>query len=295
MDNRLPAWLRQKLPSKEVLQFSVSLKEKFKLNTICHSAKCPNSSDCFSRRHATFLILGDQCTRNCKFCNVDHYKQGGQFLSIDSDEADRIAQAVKHYSLEHVVVTSVTRDDLSDGGAKHFANTIDAIRRQNSNIKVEVLIPDFMGCQKSLGLVVEKNPEIIAHNLETVRKIFPLVRDKADYSRSLELLRNIKLLNPNQITKSSIMVGLGERQSDLRLALIDLRGVDCDMLVLGQYLRPSLNQYPVEKFYTPEEFKFWQELAYDLGFKSVCAFPFARTSYQMKPKLSERCEAKFAG
>jgi lipoic acid synthetase len=278
--NRLPAWLKQKLPSRDILQFSHSLKEIFNLNTVCHSAKCPNRWDCFSRKHATFLILGSRCTRDCKFCNIEKFDiKAKQDSCVDSYEPFRISQAVRYYNLEYVVITSVTRDDLGDGGAGHFVETIAEIRRQNAGIKIEVLIPDFRGSRQSLESVVRCSPEVIAHNLETVRKLYPLVRDKADYDRSLELLKNIKSLNPAQKTKSSIMLGLGESEGDLREALSDLRSVDCDMLVLGQYLRPSLNQYPVNKFYTPEEFKLWQEVACDLGFKSVCAFPFARTSF----------------
>ena len=287
MKNRLPIWFRQRLPSKEASQFSKDLRDKFRLSTVCHSAKCPNSSDCFSRRHATFLILGNRCTRNCSFCNIEYYSISGeesnQVFFVDRDEPYRIAQAVKYLNLEYVVITSVTRDDLFDGGAKHFAKTVRVVRENNPNIRIEVLIPDFGGLRQALEEVIQQNPEIIAHNLETVKKIYPLVRHKADYSRSLGVLRDIKLLNPNQTTKSSIMLGLGETESDLKQALMDLRNVNCDMLVLGQYLRPYLAQYPVQKFYSPQEFKSWKEFAYNLGFRNVCAFPLARTSYQMKP------------
>lgn len=178
-----------------------------------------------------------------------------------------------------VVITSVARDDLSDGGAEHFSKTINKIKKQNADVEVEVLIPDFYGSKKALEAVVNCNPEIIAHNLETAENIYPLARDGADYNRSLEVLKIIKSLNPDQTTKSSIMLGLGESEDGLKQVLVDLRSVDCDMLVLGQYLRPSLNQLPVSKFYTPEEFKFWEGHAYNLGFKSVCAFPLARTSF----------------
>ncbi|MFC1646520.1 lipoyl synthase [Candidatus Omnitrophota bacterium] len=283
MKNRLPVWFRQKLPSKKALQFSHTLREKFQLNTVCHSAKCPNSSECFSNGHATFLILGNCCTRDCGFCNIEHYpvpgKESKQIFLIDSNEPRRIAQAVKHFNLEYVVITSVTRDDLSDGGASHFAKTIWAIKEANPNVKVEVLIPDFNGSMEALEIVVNNNPEIIAHNLETVSRIYPLLRDKADYGRSLGVLRDIKSIDPSQTTKSSVMLGLGETKSDLKQAMVDLRNADCDMLVLGQYLRPSLKQYPVKKFYIPEEFKTWEKFAYSLGFKSVCASPLARTSF----------------
>ena len=283
----MPEWLRQKLPSQEALQFSEALKEKFRLNTVCHSAKCPNRSNCFSKKHATFLILGNHCTRNCNFCNIEHYREKGNVLCIDGGEPGRIAQAVKYFNLEYVVITSVTRDDLSDGGARHFAQVINLIKKSNFHVKVEVLIPDFMGSQNALGEVLRQEPDVIAHNLETVRRIYPLVRDRADYDRSLGVLRNAKLINQDQTTKSSILLGLGEDDSDLRQALQDLRNVKCDILVLGQYLRPSIKQYPVQKFYPPEEFKVWEEFAYQLGFKSVCSLPLARTSYLAREQ--EKC------
>lgn len=287
MSNRLPVWFRQKLPSKEALQFSETLRERFRLNTVCHSAKCPNRSDCFSKKHATFLILGNRCTRNCSFCHIENYRKEDGVLCIDSDELDRIAQAVEFFNLEYVVITSVTRDDLPDGGAGYFAQVVHLIKKHSPNVKVEVLIPDFMGSQIALEEVVRQEPDVIAHNLETVKRIYASIRDKADYDRSLGVLENIKLINPNQITKSSIMLGLGEADPDLLQALEDLRGVKCDMLVLGQYLRPSLRQCPVQKFYTPAEFKFWEEFAYSLGFRNVCALPLARTSYLAKEQ--EKC------
>ena len=287
MRNRLPAWFRQRLPSPEALQFSETLKEKFSLNTVCHSAKCPNRSDCFAKKHVTFLILGNRCTRNCSFCNIEHFREEDKVLCIDSGEPNRIVQAVKYFNLEYVVITSVTRDDLSDGGARHFAQVINLIKKSNFHVKVEVLIPDFMGSQNALGEVLRQEPDVIAHNLETVRRIYPLVRDRADYDRSLGVLRNAKLINQDQTTKSSILLGLGEDDSDLRQALQDLRNVKCDILVLGQYLRPSIKQYPVQKFYPPEEFKVWEEFAYQLGFKSVCSLPLARTSYLAREQ--EKC------
>jgi len=283
MNNRLPVWFKQRLPSNEALQFSAILRDKFKLNTVCHSAKCPNSSECFDNKQATFLILGNCCTRNCKFCNIEHYfipdNKTAQHLFVDKNEPHRIAEAVKYYNLEYVVITSVTRDDLSDGGASHFAQTIKTIKDDNFDVKIEVLIPDFKESREALKEVVNSRPEIVAHNLETVERLYPLVRDKADYDRSLEVLRNIKSLNPSQITKTSIMLGLGETEEDLRELLYDLREVSCDMLVLGQYLRPSLKQYPVQKFYSPDEFKDWERFAYSLGFKNVYASPLARTSF----------------
>ncbi len=282
MENRLPAWFKQDLPSQEALEFSDALRNKFRLNTVCHSAICPNISHCFSKRHATFMILGDRCTRNCRFCNIEQhsiFKQGlNQKLLVDLEEPYRIRDAVKSFNLEYVVITSVTRDDLEDGGAGHFAKTIQIVRELNPDTEIEVLIPDFMGSPEALEVVARQKPDVISHNLETVKVIFPLIRDKADYRRSLNLLNNIKLINPTQITKSSIMLGLGETNFDLEKALYDLGKANCDMLVLGQYLSPSAKYYPVQKFYSPDEFKYWKDFAYNIGFKSVCSFPLARTS-----------------
>lgn len=282
MKNRLPVWFKQELPSKEAGEFSLILRDRFKLNTVCHSAKCPNISSCFSKKQATFLILGSRCTRNCRFCEIEQYSifdgdRGG--ILPHRDEPYRIAQAVKFLNLEYAVITSVTRDDLSDGGAGHFLETIRQIRKFNPQAGIEILIPDFMGSEQALKKVVQEKPDVISHNLETVKRIFPLIRHRADYRRSLNVLKNIKLINPEQITKSSIMLGLGEVDGDLGEALLDLRSVDCDMLVLGQYLCPSAGRYPVHKFYSPHEFKFWQKSAYDLGFRSVCSSPLARSSY----------------
>lgn len=283
VENRLPVWFRQQLPSKEVLEFSGIIRDRFKLNTICHSAKCPNQSICFAKGHATFLILGDRCTRNCLFCNVEK----NQPSFVDSNESSRLARVVKFLNLEYVVITSVTRDDLADGGAKQFVRTIKAIRKFNPDVRIEVLVPDFGGSFEALEKIIDEKPDVISHNLETVKRIYPLIRDKANYERSLNVLRNIKSVNPFQITKSSIMLGLGGTDLDLKEALEDLRSVECDMLVLGQYLRPSLKHYPIQKFYSPQEFKSWERFAYDLGFKSVCAQPLARTSYLAKEQ--EKC------
>lgn len=282
MENRLPVWFKQDLPSRQALDFSHTLRKKFRLNTVCHSAKCPNIAHCFSLGHATFMILGERCTRNCRFCNVEHsvFEQGmSQKLPVDSQEPYRIRDAVRSLNLEYVVITSVTRDDLEDGGAGHFAKTIQLIRELNPKIDIEVLIPDFRGSFEALGVVVKAGAGVVSHNLETTKAIFPLVHDKADYERSLNLLKDIKSINPKQMTKSSMMLGLGETDADLKKALYDLRSVNCDMLVLGQYLRPSAKQYPVQKFYSPYEFDYWKDFAYGIGFKSVCAFPLARTSY----------------
>jgi lipoic acid synthetase len=265
MENRLPVWFKQNQPSKEALGFSNALRNKYKLNTVCHSARCPNISHCFSRNHATFMILGDRCTRRCGFCNIEKIPDAfEQDLTVDLGEPYRIAEAVRDFNLDYVVITSVTRDDLADGGAAHFAKTMQIIREVNPYTQIEVLIPDFKGSYEALEIVVRQAPDVISHNLETTKRIFSSVRHKANYRRSLDLLKNIKLINPEQNTKSS---------------LYDLRSAYCDILVLGQYLSPSLKHYPVQKFYMPEEFKYWKDFAYNIGFRHVCSFPLARTSF----------------
>jgi len=284
MINRLPSWLKQELPSKEVLELSRTIRSNFHLNTVCHSAKCPNVSDCFQKKHLTFMILGDTCTRNCRFCAVDSVVDNRKELLIDKDEPERISKAVEFLGLRYVVVTSVTRDDLIDGGAEHFAKTITAIRGINKNIKIEVLIPDFLGLSRALEKVVLAKPDIISHNIETVNRLYPFVRESAEYGRSLKVLESIKLIDSSIETKSSIMLGLGEKDIEIQESLKDLREINCDTLVLGQYLRPSTKQCSVKKFYTPEEFKYWGRFAYDLGFKGVNSFPLARTSYLIKER-----------
>ena len=277
MTNRLPRWLIQKLPSQNSWEFSEVLSKRFNINTVCHSALCPNRPTCFSKKHATFLILGDRCTRNCRFCAI----QASQPNPVDEEEPYRIAAACAELDIQYAVITSVTRDDLSDGGAGHFAKTIRIIKERNPSIGIEVLIPDFEGSLKSLNKVVKEEPQVIAHNLETVKRFY-ILRNKANYRRSLAVLKGIKFLKPNQATKSSLMLGLGELDSEIKEALGDLRKVDCDMLVLGQYLAPTKYHYPVQKFYTVEEFVFWKVVASDFGFKSVCSEPLARTSYLAK-------------
>lgn len=289
MKNRLPVWFKQELPSKDVSEFSDVLRREFQLNTVCHSAKCPNMSTCFRQRHATFLILGSRCTRSCRFCAVEPYTifDNAKNYIIDTDEPYRIAKACQYFNLKYVVVTSVTRDDLMDGGAGHFVDTIQAVKELNPDIMVEVLIPDFMGSINALEEIVKQGPDVISHNLETAKRIYPLIRNKANYNRSLSVLKNIRLISHYQTTKSSLMLGLGEVDKDIEEALEDLRSVHCDMLVLGQYLQPSLEQYPVQRFYSPEEFKYWEKFAYGLGFRSVYSSPKARTSYQMKTQLDQ--------
>ncbi len=275
--NRLPSWFKQELPGAQTLSMSRALSD-LKVNTVCLEAKCPNLTRCFAKQEVTFMILGGTCTRNCRFCAVDKAK--GAVLPVDPSEADNVALAVKKLGLKYVVVTSVTRDDLIDGGAGQFARVIDAVYGVNRLIKIEVLIPDFLADRLSLKKVIEVDPLVIAHNLETTRRLSAQLRPEADYERSLDVLRSIKDIKPEMITKSSIMLGLGESEADVIGSMRDLRAVECDILTLGQYLAPSKDHYPVKDFIKIEQFEKYKEIALSLGFKSVLSAPLARSSYK---------------
>lgn len=276
--HKLPVWFRQELPNQAVLKKLCLLKEA-KVHTVCQAAGCPNLSFCFKNKSLTFLILGDACSRNCKFCRVD--KAGGiEPLGLDWDEPQRIADMVRGLGLNYVVITSVTRDDLADGGASVFTKTIELIKAIDKNIKIEVLIPDFMGRLSSLECVVNAGPEVIAHNIETAKRLYPQVRPLADYFLSLEVLNKIKKLSPRLMTKSSLMLGLGETEKEVIEAMRDLRDCQCDALTLGQYLAPSSAHYPVKEFITLEQFQDYKELGLQLGFKSVFSGPLVRSSYR---------------
>ncbi len=274
----LPSWLKVKAPNMDKLAEMESTLRKGLLNTVCESALCPNLGECFSRKTATFLIMGNTCTRSCSFCAVP----GGQPEKLDEEEPARLAEAVRNLDLDYVVITSVTRDDLPDGGAEHFAATIKAIRHLNKNIPVEVLIPDFQGSKEALLTVTEAVPAVINHNLETVLRLYSKVRLGADYYRSLELLRLAKIIKPQLLIKSGLMVGLGETKSEIMKAIIDLHLVGCDLLTIGQYLAPSSEHEPVARYYTPEEFAAIQKKASSLGFKKVISGPLVRSSYHAK-------------
>ena len=255
----------------------VSLVSRLGIATVCESALCPNIVECWNSGVATFMIMGDVCTRGCRFC----YVVKGKPKPLDPLEPLRVAEAVRILGLDYVTITSVDRDDLPDGGASHFAETIRAIRRLNPGVKIEVLIPDFQGDVDAVREVVEAEPDVLAHNIETVRKLTPKVRDRrAGYDQSLKVLRVAKELNPSLITKSSILLGLGETFDEVVEAMRDLRSAGVDILVLSQYLRPSPKQLPVARMYTLEEFKELEEVAYKLGFSYVVAHPLARTSYK---------------
>jgi len=260
----------------EMVAQTRDLLDRLHLPTVCESARCPNRGECFSHHTATFLILGDVCTRGCAFCAV----KKGKPLSLEPDEPQRLAQAVSQLGLRHVVITSVTRDDLPDGGAAHYAGVVEGLREHCPGVRVELLVPDFGGSKEALAIVLAAQPDILAHNLETVPRLYPQVRRGAGYGRSLEVLRKAKAIFPRVITKSGMMLGLGEDSPEIEEVLQDLRLVDCDMLTLGQYLSPSLHHVPVARYVRPEEFVSWQRQALDLGFKSVAAGALVRSSYK---------------
>jgi len=245
------------------------------LHTICESAICPNQGDCFSKRTATFLILGDVCTRNCTFCAV----KKGFPLPVDEDEPAHLAEAAAHMGLRYVVITSVTRDDLPDGGAAHFAKVVTRLKKEKKAANVEVLIPDFQGSLEALRMVVDARPEVINHNMETVRRLYPEVRPMADYQRSLGLFRKIKELDSRIITKSGFMVGLGETKEELLEAMKDLRQAGCDLLTIGQYLQPSPQHRPLFQYIRPDEFEEYACLGREMGFIAVASAPLVRSSF----------------
>jgi lipoic acid synthetase len=268
-------WLRRTLPDQRVLDRMDALLEGLNLHTVCDSALCPNRGECFKKGTATFIILGNICTRNCGFCAV----KKGKPLPLDPEEPYHIAQAAKHLQLKHIVVTSVTRDDLPDGGAEHFAETIIEIKKQLPKSTVEVLVPDFKGSWEALQRVIDAQPEVINHNIETVNRLYRLVRPKAVYKRSLELLRQVKIRDKNIISKSGIMVGLGEEEEEIIQAMKDLREVDGDILTIGQYLRPSPLHLRVQNYIHPDKFEEYQKTGMSLGFKYVASAPLVRSSY----------------
>ena len=270
-----PSWLVQKAPDQESLRRMRALMEGQALNTVCVEAQCPNQGECFACGTATFLILGDICTRGCRFCAVKH----GRPAPIDPEEPNRLAQTAARLGLKHVVITSVTRDDLPDQGAGQFAAAVRAVKAASPGTSVEVLIPDFQGRLELLEMVAQAEPEVIAHNLETVPRFYGPVRRGAQYKRSLEVVANVKRVS-GAASKSGIMLGLGERREEVLGVLSDLRGAGCDILTLGQYLAPSPEHAPVERFVPPAEFDELKREALALGFKYVAASPYVRSSYR---------------
>ena len=273
-----PPWLKRRLPSGPDYGYIRRLVDKGQLHTVCQEAKCPNIWECFSHHTATFLILGDRCTRNCRFCAVAHDPVGPP----DQNEPMRVAQAAKEMGLKYVVVTSVTRDDLPDGGAGHFAATIHELRKYLPDALIEVLIPDFQGSKDALKTVVDSRPDVLNHNIETVQRLYSSVRPGAGYQRSLDLLGKVKAMTEGIPTKSGLMLGLGETDDEIRNTLKDLSGVGCDYLTLGQYLQPTKSHLPVERYIPPEEFEEWKIWALEIGFTEEASGPFVRSSYHAK-------------
>ena len=270
-----PSWIRVKINNSNVFSETKKIIRDKNLVTVCEEASCPNISECWSKKHATFMILGDTCTRACAFCNV----KTGIPNKVDILEPEKIANSVKELDLNHVVVTSVDRDDLEDGGAQHFANVVSSIKSLNINTTVEILTPDFLRKKDSYKIVVDSDPDVFNHNLETVPSLYLKVRPGSRYFQSLNLLSNVKIYNPNIFTKSGLMVGLGETKDELCQVMDDLRCANVDFLTIGQYLQPTPRHYPIKNFITPDEFNTYKEIAYSKGFLMVSSSPLTRSSY----------------
>jgi lipoic acid synthetase len=273
---RKPSWIRAKAPTGDLVKKLKSTLRENNLYTVCEEASCPNLGECFSKGTATFMIMGDICTRRCPFCDVGH----GRPNPLNTEEPYNLAQTVQNMGLRYVVITSVDRDDLRDGGAQHFVDCIDETRRLNPDIQLEILVPDFRGrMDVALEIMSKSPPDVFNHNLESVPTLYKKIRPGSDYQWSLDLLKKFKILHPNVPTKSGLMLGLGEEISDVEQVLRDLRAHDVNMLTLGQYLQPSLDHLAVERFVTPDEFDRLGEYAYSLGFDHVASGPMVRSSY----------------
>ena len=272
---RKPAWIRVKAPTSPVYRETHALMREHKLVTVCEEAACPNIGECWSQRHATMMIMGETCTRACSFCNV----ATGLPKALDTDEPRRVGDAVAKLGLQHVVITSVDRDDLADGGAEHFAQTIRAIRASAPTTTIEILTPDFLRKDGALEVVVEARPDVFNHNLETVPALYPTIRPGARYYHSLRLLDRVKRLDPSIFTKSGLMVGLGEKRIEVLQVMDDLRSAEVDFLTIGQYLQPTVKHAAVDRFVTPDEFEDYAKVARGKGFLLVSATPLTRSSY----------------
>ncbi len=273
--SRFPEWLKRRIPASANISQTNEILKKLNLNTVCESAICPNRGECFSKKTATFMILGNVCTRNCRFCAVP----GDKPQPVDYQEPDKIVEAVKLLGLKHIVITSVTRDDLSDGGAGHFSEVIKKLKAFNKDLIVEVLTPDFAGSSSAIKTVTSAKPDIYNHNLETVPELYKTVRPEAEYKRSLNLLKLVKSIDETVYTKSGIMVGLGESFEQVKQVLYDLRDVDCDIVTIGQYLAPSNEHLMVKEYIHPDVFEEYKALGEELKFKHVAAAPFVRSSF----------------
>lgn len=278
--NIKPGWLKIKLHNDAGYADVAKIVEKHSLHTICDSGKCPNKAECWSRRTATFMILGDICTRSCKFCAT----KTGKPLPIDSGEPQQVANSIRLMGLKHAVITSVDRDDLPDGGATHWASTIEAIRNSNPDTTIEVLIPDFDCRSELLDIVIAANPDIIGHNIETVERLTPMARSRAKYWTSLDVLRYIS--SRGAVAKSGIMLGLGETETEILATLDDLADAGCSIVTMGQYLRPTLSHLPVVEYVTPQQFAMYGDLARMRGFKYVASAPMVRSSYMAEEALA---------
>ena len=276
MKGRLPSWFKQKPIDPETILTMKTLLDGLSLHTICESALCPNIGECFSRKTATFLILGDTCTRHCTFCAV----KKGLPTPADEGEPERLLEAVERLELIYIVITSVTRDDLFDGGASQFVKTINILHENRDVAIIEALIPDFLGSAEALKAIVKANPQVISHNVETVPRLYPEVRLGADYNRSLGLLFMVKNLDPKIVTKSGLMLGLGETKTEVIEVMSDLREANCDLLIIGQYLQPSPKHPPVVRFVSPEEFTEYRGIGKDMGFTEVASAPLVRSSFK---------------
>ena len=272
---RKPDWIRVKAPTSPVYHQTRALMRQWNLHTVCEEAACPNIGECWSKRHATMMIMGAVCTRACTFCNV----ATGRPMPLDPDEPDRVGEAVSRLGLAHVVITSVDRDDLDDGGARHFARTIRSIRRHAPHTTVEILTPDFLRKPGALEVVVSARPDVFNHNLETVPRLYPSVRPGARYFHSLRLLDQVKALDPMIFTKSGLMVGLGEEREEVLQVMDDMRSAEIDFLTVGQYLQPTRKHHVVDRFVTPDEFAAYRQAALGKGFLLVSASPLTRSSY----------------
>ncbi|MBW1751944.1 MAG: lipoyl synthase [Deltaproteobacteria bacterium] len=273
-----PTWLKKRLPKEADYENVRTLLKKSRLHTVCQEANCPNLWECFSRNTATFLIMGDRCTRNCRFCAIAH----GPPSPLNPREPIRVAEAVETLQLRYVVITSVTRDDLADGGADFFARTVYEIKKRVPEILVEILVPDFQGVIEAVRTIVEVRPDAVSHNMETVARLYADVRPEAGYRRSLDLLRRVKSCDPTIYTKSGLMLGLGESDEEILETLQDLLEAGCSLLTLGQYLQPTPQHLAVQRFVSPETFDKWREIALEMGFAGAAAGPFVRSSYQAR-------------
>lgn len=287
---RKPAWIRVKAPTSPVYRQTRDIVRANGLHTVCEEAACPNIGECWAKKHATFMIMGDTCTRACAFCNV----ATGTPRPLDPQEPAKLAEAVAKLGLNHVVVTSVDRDDLADGGAAHFAAVIEQIRALISNVTIEILTPDFKDKEGSIEKVVEARPDVFNHNLETVPRLYPTIRPGARYFTSLELLHRVKRLDPSIFTKSGLMVGLGESREEVHQVMDDLRAADVDFLTIGQYLQPTVKHAAIDRFVTPDEFDAYGATARGKGFAMVAASPLTRSSYHADTDFQRLRDARAA-